>query len=79
MSTGKVSFFKQQLSCRCSLPPLPSETLVSVTYRSIPNAPQDEEIGINGNINSGGGDSVNITGGTRRQLKPRLILGKAWG
>ncbi|CAM9659452.1 unnamed protein product, partial [Ectocarpus fasciculatus] len=52
---------------------------VSVTYRSIPNAPQDEEIGINGNINSGGGDSVNITGSTRRQLKPRLILGKAWG
>ncbi|CAM9267867.1 unnamed protein product [Ectocarpus sp. 8 AP-2014] len=52
---------------------------VSVTYRSVANAPQDEEIGIHGNINSGGGDSVNIPGSTRRQLKPRLILGKAWG
>lgn len=57
----------------------------SVNYRSVcggGGAPRDEEIGVGGNSVLSGGDSIGgsiyTSGGTRRAVKPRLILGRAW-
>lgn len=59
-------------------PILHSETAVSVSYRSVPDASQDEEVEIGGNGNTGGGSSANESGSSQRRRKLGVIFGRAW-